>query len=405
MNVLFLTLAYPEGESNRNLYVDLMKEFYNQGNQVYVICQRERRQGENTELCNELGINVLRVKTGNVTKTGIIEKGISTLLLEYQFINAIKRYYSNIKFDLVLYSTPPITFGKIVKYVKKRDKSKTYLLLKDIFPQNAVDLGLMRKNGMLWRFFRNKERILYEYSDYIGCMSQANVEYVLTHNPELSISKLEICPNCISPSNLVMYDEQRKRKVRAQFNIPEHAVLLVYGGNLGKPQGVDFLIEILKCQAENQGVFFYIVGSGTEFAKIESYLRNSNQGNASLNNYFPKEKFDELLKISDVGLVFLDPRFTIPNFPSRMNSYMEHALPIIAATDVSTDIRDMFKKANCGLWCKNGDLDLFNRHLELLSDNKNLRIEMGMNGRGYLENNFTASKAYTIICSHLERRG
>ena len=58
-----------------------------------------------------------------------------TIMIEYQYLIAIKKHFKNVKFDMVMYSTPPITFNKIIKYFKTRQNSKTYLILKDIFPQ------------------------------------------------------------------------------------------------------------------------------------------------------------------------------------------------------------------------------------------------------------------------------
>lgn len=106
----------------------------------------------------------MKLKIGNTQKTNIIEKGISTVSIEPQFIAGIKRYFSNVKFDLVIYSTPPITFCNAIEFVKKRDGAKTYLLLKDIFPQNAVDIEMISKTGVkgiIYKIFRNKEKKLY----------------------------------------------------------------------------------------------------------------------------------------------------------------------------------------------------------------------------------------------------
>lgn len=71
-------------------------------------------------------------------------------MLESQFKSALKKYFRDVKFDLILYSTPPITFNNVIKYAKKKSDNKalTYLLLKDIFPQNAVDLGMISKTGV-----------------------------------------------------------------------------------------------------------------------------------------------------------------------------------------------------------------------------------------------------------------
>lgn len=403
MNVLFLTLAYPEGKGQRNIYTDLMQEFYENGDTVCVVCQRERRSGKPTEFKIENGIHVLRVRTGNVTKTNIIEKGISTILLEGQFIKAIQKFLNDVKFDLILYSTPPITFERVVRYVKERDGCKSYLLLKDIFPQNAVDMGMIRENSLIWRYFRAKEKRLYEISDYIGCMSPANVQYVLKHNPEIDRSKVEECPNSIKPSPL-RKDNVKRSEIRRKYGIPEDSVVFIYGGNLGRPQGIGFLLEIIDYMKDRTDVFFLIVGSGTEYERIKQHLKTGCYRNAKLFKLLPKEEYDVLLNSCDVGLIFLDPRFTIPNFPSRLTAYMEVALPIAAATDVNTDLKDILREADCGMWVENGDLKNFCAIIDTLASDSNLRYQMGLNGRKYLEKYYTVSRAYKIITSHLKKQ-
>src|SRR5699024_8531098 len=132
----------------------------------------------------------------NITKTSFLEKGISTLLLEYQYIKAIKKYLYLESFDLILYSTPPITFNSVIKYIKKRDNALSYLLLKDIFPQNEVDLGLFKKHSIINMYFRYKEKQLYRNSDAIGCMSKANVNYIIKNN-KIKKEKIEVNPNSV----------------------------------------------------------------------------------------------------------------------------------------------------------------------------------------------------------------
>ena len=182
MNVLFLTLLDFNSIDEHNIYTDLLREFVKHGHEVYVISPVERRKKQKTKLLRGEKATILRLRIGNTQKTNIIEKGISTINIESQFIRGIKRYFSSVKFDLILYTTPPITLCKAIEFVKRRDMAQTYLMLKDIFPQNAVDIGMLGKTGwkgILYRYFRNKEKKLYELSDYIGCMSQANVDYVL----------------------------------------------------------------------------------------------------------------------------------------------------------------------------------------------------------------------------------
>jgi len=148
-----------------------------------------------TSITEQNGMYLLKVATLNLQKTNVIEKGIGAIILEYQFLRAINKHFANIRFDLVLYSTPPITFTHIVNAIKSRVKAVTYLLLKDIFPQNAIDLGMIKQGSLLHRFFLRKEKALYRISDFIGCMSPAIVTFLLQHNPGLDPAKVEVNPN------------------------------------------------------------------------------------------------------------------------------------------------------------------------------------------------------------------
>jgi glycosyltransferase involved in cell wall biosynthesis len=390
-----------ENMNKRGIYTDFVKELAAQGYNVYTVSPRERRTDLKTELVHNGNIHNLRVKTGNITKCNFIEKGISTLLIEWQYLFAIKKYLGNIKFDLVTYSTPPITLEKVVKYFKHKENSFTYLILKDIFPQNAVDINLMKKNSLLYKYFRYKEKKLYKISDYIGCMSKANEEYILKHNPFIDRTQVEIFPNAIKPISRQKVENSNK-DILEEYNIPKDKTLFIYGGNLGKPQGVDFLLKVAKNFDRVENGFLLIVGSGTEYNRIERFLEKNILNSVALFSYLPKEKYDKLLLAADVGLIFLDHRFTIPNFPSRLTAYMEQAKPILAATDVNTDIGDVIEDSNSGYWTESSDLEAFIAKANTLSTNNKLRREMGVNARNYLEENYDIKDTINILTKHLK---
>ena len=141
MNINFITLSNINSIKERGIYADLMGKFRDEGHDVYIVSAAERRNGLNTQLREVDGVRLLKVRTLNIQKTNLVEKGIGTLLIERQFQRAIDKYWGQVKFDLILYSTPPITFTNVVKYMKRKNpKAVSYLLLKDIFPQNAVDM-------------------------------------------------------------------------------------------------------------------------------------------------------------------------------------------------------------------------------------------------------------------------
>ena len=138
MNILFVSISGLPDMKGHSISLDLIHELTALGHKVYAVCANERRNKKPTTLSEEAGCSVLRVKVGNNKNTNIIEKGISNLMLPYQYVAAIKKYFSDVKFDLVLYPTPPVTQVKTVEYIKKRDNAKSYLMLKDIFPSSPM---------------------------------------------------------------------------------------------------------------------------------------------------------------------------------------------------------------------------------------------------------------------------
>lgn len=401
MNVLFMTLLNISNLEGHGIYEDLLKEFSKNGHDVYIVSATERRNGENTHFKDLKDCKILKVKTGNIQKTNIIEKGISTVLLERQFVGAIKTYLKNVRFDIILYSTPPITVANAVAYIKKRDGARTYLLLKDIFPQNAVDIGMMSDKGIkgiLFKFFKKKEEKLYTLSERIGCMSPANVEYILQHNPQVPPERVEVCPNSVEPIDMSVGIEER-RAMREKYGIPQDKTVFIYGGNLGKPQGIPFLIECLKSQKNNSDVFFLIVGDGTEYRLLEQFVKLSNQKNMKLMKRLPKEDYDRMVGSCDVGMIFLDHRFTIPNFPSRLLSYMQAKIPVLAVTDPNTDIGKVIINGEFGWWSESDDVNSFSDkiHEVLHSD----LIVRGERAWQYLNQSFSVKESYKIISKHI----
>ena len=365
-----------------------MRELAGLGNDVYIVSPTERRYGEKTHEIIEDNVKILKVKTLNIQKTNVVEKGVGTLLLESQFLKAIRKYWQDVKFDLILYSTPPITFNKVINSIKAGCGARSYLLLKDIFPQNAVDLGMFGKDSFFYKMFRKKEKKLYEISDKIGCMSPANVRYIVENNPEVDESKVDLFPNSIVPSDVETPSKEERNKLLRELGIPADKVLSVYGGNLGKPQGVDFLVEVLEENENRENSFILIVGSGTEYNKLDAWFNSHRPHNSKLIPSLPKEKYDAIVSVADIGLIFLDHNFTIPNFPSRLLNYLEFGIPVLVASDPVCDMGQIAEKEDFGLWCESNDVSRFYDKLNILEQAKEKREEMGRNGRRYLEKNY-----------------
>lgn len=401
MNILFMTLVHFTSLRERNIYTDLLREFVKHGHNVYAITPVERRQNQATMLIEEENAVILRLRIGNTQQTNIVEKGISTMLIEHTYKDAIKRYFADVKFELVLYSTPPITLLSAVEFVKRRDSAKTYLLLKDIFPQNAIDIGLLRESGIkgiLYRYFRRKEKKLYAISDHIGCMSQANVDYIIRHNPEIDPAKVEICPNAMEVVDKSV-DENIRAAIRVKYGIPQDKTVFVYGGNLGKPQGIPFLIDCLKECREIKDAFFLIVGDGTEYHLLHDYVETDKPSHVKLMQRLPKEDFDTMVAACDVGLIFLDHRFTIPNFPSRLLAYMQAKLPVLACTDPNTDIGKVVTADGFGWWCESVDAEKFKAVVQRIKEAS--LADMGERAFTYLQKHYSVNESYKTIMNSI----
>ena len=408
MQILFLTLMKIHSSADEGIYMDLMKCFADNGHKLYIVTPLEKKDEADEEVIEAGNLKILRCKTGNLFGVGMVEKGISQTLLPFKYMKAIESHFKGIKFDLILYSTPPISLAGIVEKIKKKTGAKTYLLLKDIFPQNAVDIGLISPLTAKI-LFRHKEKKLYKISDYIGCMSPANVEYLIKHN-EVDSLKVEVCPNSINvtdnvtgevPKNNEALELGDRSRILSKYNIPPDKIIFLYGGNLGLPQDIPFITECIKKSAKVKEAHFVICGGGTEYGKLENVVSETTPANLTLIKALPKSEYDSLVGVSDVGMIFLDHRFTIPNFPSRLLSYLKEKKPVLICTDKNTDIGRIAEENGFGLSSVSDNTEGFVNNVNKLTDGE-LRAKLGENGYKFLTENYTVENSYKIIMKHFE---
>jgi len=391
-------IAFPDIKKVSNFYSDLPEKFAEKKHNVWVVNLLEKKYNQDTyfEIVKE--INILRVRAGDWFNTNsVIKKGLTAVTIANYFKRAIQKYFSNIKFDLVIYFTPPITLAPVVKYIRKRDKCRSYLILRDIFPQGIRDLGLLN-NKLLFNHFRRKEKQLYNLSNYIGCMSDGNIRYVLQHN-NVEENKLEILHNW----EKITYDnELLSVNYRKKYELGDKFVA-AFGGNIGLPQELEFLLELAKEYKERDDIVFLIVGKGAEKQRMINIVESEKLPNVVIKDMMQRDEYDSLLKQCNVGLINLNRKFTIPNIPSKTAAYFKASIPILASTDKNTDYKDLLlKEARAGLWSETGDLKTYKNNFEKLFKSKELREELGNNGRKYFENNLSVEKAYQTIINHFK---
>jgi glycosyltransferase involved in cell wall biosynthesis len=399
LRVLYIATSFPEPDKGATIYTDLAEAIYAAGHEITVAVSEQTRNKQHTEVKKERGFDVLRIVTGNYYDVGFFEKGITTLKLPLIMRKGIKKFLGKREFDFILFESPPVTNAGLVAWAKKQFNCPAYLMLKDIFPQNAVDLGIIKQNGLFHQFFKSKEKKLLQTADYIGCMSNANLQYVLNHNTWVNSSKVEIFPNTKKMTNSIKVNEL---PMREKFGIPKESCVFLFGGNMGRPQYIDLLCKVIDGCKKEKDMFFLFIGRGTDRHKLDQTIKEKNIKNALVIENLPRTEYEQITRECDVGLIVLDPRFSIPNYPSRILSYFEYAKPVLAATDKVTDLKELIEEADCGEWVWSGDVNSLINKAKEMSISKRLNL-MGTNGRKYLEENFNVNRSVQILESHFKK--
>ena len=347
---------------------------------------------------------IIKPVIGNIQKTNYFEKMTSLFRLNRIVVQALTKDADNVEYDLILYSTPPITIAGLIKSIRKKcSAATTVLMLKDIWPQEMVDLAIIKKNGILESYFRKQEKDLYSLSDWIGCTSQANVDYLLSHNDYLNSEKVILIHNSVDPIPLSA-DQRARQHIREKYHLPSDVRVFFYGGNLGKAQGIDYLLGCLQYVLNRKECFFVICGNGTEYYKLERFFEEQRPDNMLLLPYMSKSDYNDLLDVADVAMVFLNSSFTVPNDPSRYYTYLEHAKPIFACTDKATNIGNEISQEKLGWWCESEDVNDFAQIVEtILQTNKEELVTMGLRARAVLEREYMVIDDYYRIIKCVER--
>lgn len=397
MRVIFLGLRVPNMDSPADLYSELIQEFRKNGHEIFVVGPVSK--GTQSGLHLEGGVQILRIETMKLFGVGKFYKAIANLLLPYQFEKGLKTHKIPLDFDLVLIPTPPITLMPLVRKIKKKCGAKVYLILRDIFPQNAIDLKIMRQGGPAHRFFRAQEKELYRICDGIGCMSPGNMQYIMKHNPEIPPSIVHELPNWKRVSPYPVHEEDEA--VRKKYGFGDKFIV-IFGGNIGLPQKMENIVALARACQDDENIFFAIFGEGTEKQPLTERIKAGGLQNIKVFDELSSPDYFRVLQVADVGLISLSEDFTIPNTPSKVMVYYNAKKPILAAIDTNTDIGQILEDIGAGVWAEANKPDELKRLLLRLYQNPQLRKEMGENGYKYLLERLPPEIAYETIIRELE---
>ena len=388
MEIAFLTL-----NAKSALYYSLARTFAQNGHHVTVITPNQKFSNHIEK--NGL-IDFVCFKALPIAGVRGIKKGIADFLFSFFCKKGLRRLYKT-KADLIIATTPPLGFYGSIKLLKKRNlKAKSYLILRDIWPEAFKLFDFDKKHPIIYEYYLIQERRLYAVSDIIGCMSQGNLDFIKENNPQFPQKRLKLLPNW---GDCEPYFAPNS-SIRDKYNL-EGKFVLVYGGNMGVPQGLSNILELASMKKDCKDVVFLLVGDGTERGKIEKQIIKEGLTNVKIMNSLPRDDYDELLRTCDVGLISLNKKLKTPSIPSKTISYWNLQIPILAIIDNVTDYGKILDTSLSGLWSTPDDVSKTSSNFDLLYQNPQLRKELGENGYHYLESFCSAQNAYLQILEQL----
>lgn len=381
MRLALLVEYYPPSRASAAVQMsDLAAAFTRQGHHVTVFTTSPTLQ--HPVVKDEAGVSVLRVPTAKVKGLGLVRRAASEILMSVALWRGVRRCRVGVDdFDGLIWYSPTIFLAPFVWWLKFRSGGRAYLILRDIFPQWAVDAGVMRR-GPAFYFFRLFERFQYFVADVVGVQSPANLEHVRADTG--GRRTLEVLYNWIE----VARSEPKSTDLVDQAGLAGKRVL-VYGGNMGVAQDMDNLVRLAMQLRARDDVAMLLVGAGSEVERVRRILLKRGLTNVILRDEVDPDEFRAVLRQCHVGLITLDRRLTTHNIPGKLLAYLEAGLPVAASVNAGNDLLTMITESGAGIGLVNGrDTEFAQATLALVSDPGRCE-EMSRNARTLLLERFS----------------
>jgi glycosyltransferase involved in cell wall biosynthesis len=396
MRILLLVVYYlPSTTSSAKLMSDLATELQRLGHEVIVAAPDENILAD-IETAVENGIQVLRVRTGRIKTASKWVRGLNESRLSDLMWKKGRSFFESHPCDLIIYYSPTIFFGSLVKRLKKNFGCPSYLILRDLFPQWAVDAGILRK-GLVYNYLKWKERLHHEAADIIGVQSPANLLYFRENGLDKTYH-LEVLYNWTTLEEKSILPGAHRDRLGLQGK-----VVFFYGGNIGIAQDMDNIVRLAVNLQNEPNAYFLLVGEGSEVPRLRADIASKGLTNIAIHPAVGQREYLSMLSEFDVGLISLDPGLKTQNFPGKMLGYMYYSMPMLASINPGNDLKVILEEHEAGLVCINKDDETFAAFARRLLADAALRLRMGRNARALLESTFSVSGAAGQILAHFNR--
>ncbi|MBK0017486.1 glycosyltransferase family 4 protein [Kosakonia cowanii] len=377
------------------MFHELAQELIRRGHDVTVITPDTSLQKE-VSFDTFQGVNTWRFKSGPLKDVSKVKRAINETLLSYRAWKSIKSRIKKETFDGVVYYSPSIFWGHLVKKIKARCQCPAYLVLRDMFPQWVIDAGMLKAGSPVERYFRLFERSSYRQADHIGLMSIKNLEVFQMSN---KCYPCEVLHNWASVKPAILTQEYVSLRKRLGL---EDKVIFFYGGNIGHAQDMANLMRLARRMAEYPQAHFLFVGQGDEVGLINSLAASWALPNFTYLDSVSQDEFKSILAEVDIGLFSLSAKHSSHNFPGKLLGYMVNSLPILGSVNAGNDLLDIVNQNNAGLIHINGEDDKLHKSALLMLQDSDARRRFGLGANRLLQEQFSVESAAQTIETRLE---
>ncbi len=399
MHILLVTDSYPpEIRSASHLMLELAQELHHRGHKVTVITtwpeynlDQSTTQREFSEIETEQEITVLRIKTLPHHNVNYLVRGLSQLLMPLQFLRKLRQYKINP--DAAVIYSPPLPLALVGTWLR-RSGVRTLLNIQDLFPQNAIDLNILR-SPMQIKFFQALERYAYRTSDIVTVHSEGNRRMLLAQHPELE-PKLKLLHNWVD----IDHHSPGKAFVdfRAKWGITQKHIA-VFAGVMGPSQYLDLILDIASQMQDESDLLFLMVGDGKEKPRLQKLAADRGLNNVRFEGFISREVYPDLLSACSIGLVCLSPQNKTPVVPGKILGHMASGLPVAAFVHTASDAHSLIADAQCGVSADSGDINGCVTAMKKIMARAPEFHRIGQLGKNYAATNFSK-----VVCvTELER--
>lgn len=242
----------------------------------------------------------------------------------------------------VIWYSPSIFHGPTIWLLRKLGSGPGYLIIRDIFPEWALDTGLIRR-GMIYRFFHYVAAFQYAQASVIGIQTPGNRVYF--EELERQGRRIEVLDNWLGDAPAGNCSIQLSTTTLAGKKI------FVYAGNMGLAQGMDAIVDLASHLIERTDIGFVLVGRGTEQVRLRRIAAELELTNILFFDEIDPDEIAGLYAQCHYGLIALDSQHRTHNIPGKFLTYMAAGLPVLAKVNIGNDLVDLILSARVGTVC------------------------------------------------------